>query len=412
MNAGGQRKVDLKKVILTQLFCVTVLLLTQNCGMKAEHSASLSSKACGSSDLLSECDRKQLKAFEKSFYPVLKNKCSTCHSNGPGIGRFANDNAIIAWSDFSSIGKFKIMDQALNENHQPGYTGPANASAIANANESYSAEEASFELCKQNSALSCEPGAARYGLKTKSKAMRYSESWNTVTFEYPADFQKTVPELEGKITTFTMEYRLYRSNDNIVGYQIRKPNLTSSEDLKVEGLRIEYNWNIDPYLTTYLNMNGYVSEGESNLIETDSETYGILFDSEIENLDLNYMAVIFDGVEFKTKTDVRPIDDDDDGIPPDEVPVTNYQELTSTGGIFRENCQGCHSPQGGRSPYITSSTLSNLKSGGYIRDGNSLGSVIYQRMTDPVSPMPPSGVLPSLQRRTIKKWIDDGAAAN
>ncbi|MEO0336947.1 MAG: hypothetical protein AAF202_11155 [Pseudomonadota bacterium] len=401
-----------KKRFLLVLSCLFSVIINVNCGQTASHSTALSSLQCGNSDLLSNCEKKQLQAFEKSFYPFLKKKCSTCHSNGPGIGKFANSNAVQAWIDFSSIGKVKIIDQALNASHQPGYTGPSNQSAIQNADEAYSLEESAFALCQSQSQQSCELGGSRYGLKTKPKGMKYSEQWNTMEYDYPLDFVEPVEEFNGKVTQFSIQYRLYNNNGKTVGYQLRRPKLKTTEDMKVEGLRIDYNFEIDPYLTTYINMNGYVSKSDDNLIESESETLGIVFDDSIDEIQLNHLAISLDGIEFKSKPERDVIDDDDDDTPIEEIPDTSYTELTSNGGLFKQNCSGCHSPQGGRQPHITSSNLATLKSGGYIKGGDSLGSKIYQRMTDPVAPMPPSGVLPSLQRRTIKKWIDDGAKAN
>lgn len=388
-------------------------LANQNCTPDPEHSELLSSESCGQvSDLISSCEQERLKSFKETFYPFLENKCATCHSNGPGIGRFASDDIASAWNGFESIGKAKIISQALNPNHQPGYTGPDNQLSVSQADEAYSLHEEKFNLCERNSLASCESPTKSYGLESKSRGLISSEVWTRLTFEYPGDFKTEIPELDGKLQAFSVEYRLYKIQDSFVGYQLRDPRLEVNEDIKIQGIRASYNWAIDPYLTTYLNLNGYVSQNDDRLIETAGETYGILFDSDFNSSNLNYLGFVLDGIQFKSKAHEDSDEDDNDDTPIEEIPSTTYPELTAPEGIFYKHCLECHSSAGGRRPFITDSTLPSLISAGYIVPGDSLRSVIYQRMTDAVSPMPQAGLLPSLQRKTIKKWIDEGAPAN
>jgi hypothetical protein len=82
--------------------------------------------------------------------------------------------------------------------------------------------------------------------------------------------------------------------------------------------------------------------------------------------------------------------------------------------IFNNNCakSGCHVEWGqapNLSPGVAYDQLLEL---GYVDPSNPEGSLLYQRVSATVKPMPPTGNLSSLQINSIYAWIKQDARNN
>lgn len=82
--------------------------------------------------------------------------------------------------------------------------------------------------------------------------------------------------------------------------------------------------------------------------------------------------------------------------------------------IFNESCakSGCHVEFGqapNLAPVVAYDQLLEL---GYVDPANPEGSLLYQRVSASVKPMPPTGNLSSIQINSIYAWIKQGAKNN
>lgn len=74
------------------------------------------------------------------------------------------------------------------------------------------------------------------------------------------------------------------------------------------------------------------------------------------------------------------------------------------------NCVACHGatqPSAGLD--LSSDFCGTVLDGRLVVEGDSAGSVLYQRMSDAASPMPPSGLMDQANIDIVRDWIDDGA---
>lgn len=86
--------------------------------------------------------------------------------------------------------------------------------------------------------------------------------------------------------------------------------------------------------------------------------------------------------------------------------------------IFDRSCNtsGCHqgtTPAGGLdlSAAKAYDQLSSVGSG-YVKAGNSAGSLLYLQMNSITNPMPPTGKLDACEINLVKGWIDQGGLEN
>ncbi len=69
------------------------------------------------------CEQEIKNLYARGWQKFLFNNCATCHSNGPGKGRFANAEVNLAYSEFELIGYTKVANNAINSGHNPPYSG-------------------------------------------------------------------------------------------------------------------------------------------------------------------------------------------------------------------------------------------------------------------------------------------------
>ena len=79
--------------------------------------------------------------------------------------------------------------------------------------------------------------------------------------------------------------------------------------------------------------------------------------------------------------------------------------------VVEGNCTSCHS-DGGTASFLNLSEdafCDTVLDGRLVVPGDADGSVLYQRITDAGSPMPPTGVMSEGNQTIVGDWIDDGA---
>lgn len=82
----------------------------------------------GATGTLCEQDIKNL--YARGWQKFLFNNCSSCHSNGPGKGRFANPEVNLAYSEFELVGYTKVSSNATNPGHNAPYSGLHNTQIV------------------------------------------------------------------------------------------------------------------------------------------------------------------------------------------------------------------------------------------------------------------------------------------
>lgn len=202
----------------------------------------------GDTDLLgkSGCgDMSEL--FSRTYYPFVRQHCSTCHvPGGLGKGTFADENFTVAWRSFEVTGFSKISEYAVNPSHQSPYTGPDNEPAITELRETWvKGLEESQRVC-ENADLGegLEDSGPR--VRTKSKGINANfSSGQSVTLSWAldreliADPEVTLPNLPGAI------FQVKVSVQDVLGtksYLISEPRIRGSTvDVMVKSLRFTVN---------------------------------------------------------------------------------------------------------------------------------------------------------------------------
>lgn len=112
-----------------------LILFFNNCKSSSENAMQLQSLGSGSGNepltlptgptsatgTLCEQDIKNL--YARGWQKFLVTNCSSCHSNGPGKGRFAATDVNLAYSEFELVGYTKVSSNATNPGHNAPYTG-------------------------------------------------------------------------------------------------------------------------------------------------------------------------------------------------------------------------------------------------------------------------------------------------
>ena len=105
-----------------------------------------------------------------------------------------------------------------------------------------------------------------------------------------------------------------------------------------------------------------------------------------------------------------------DKYPPDkpvEV-IANVKFSSDVLPIFNSSCNmaGCHSSNGQSPDLTTDLAYISITQGGLVDTVTVTNSVLYARLIDRQSPMPPSGQLSQNDINIIYSWIKEGAPNN
>ncbi len=93
----------------------------QNCG------SSFQPLESGGDDFASlgsfTCESSLFDLYKDTYYPLLSSKCTTCHTNGPGLGQFGSVDLTASFTAFQSMGRARIEQNAVNPNHHASLHG-------------------------------------------------------------------------------------------------------------------------------------------------------------------------------------------------------------------------------------------------------------------------------------------------
>lgn len=91
-----------------------------------------------------------------------------------------------------------------------------------------------------------------------------------------------------------------------------------------------------------------------------------------------------------------------------EVSGEGYEAVID---VMEGNCTNCHSPDGTASflDLTAEGFCGTVLDGRLVVPGDASGSLLYQRITDAGSPMPPTGLMSDGNQTIVGDWIDAGA---
>jgi hypothetical protein len=221
----GERQVNTGKYIRLALFSVVGSLLLvsyNNCGKgKTAESMGMASIGIDPYNAADACSEEAIDVFDRGYHQFLAENCKNCHISGPGKGTFASPDKDAAFAGFNMLGYDKISQYAVNNGHNPPYTGSQNLEIINSLRIQWQTFEKEKSLCEGGTGAT---GAAEV----------FSAQYETTTLPIPQITSKTttvrVNGTDTQITSYDrkeMVWDLSNSLSTLQGTPI--PNLAGAQ---------------------------------------------------------------------------------------------------------------------------------------------------------------------------------------
>jgi hypothetical protein len=394
----------LKKILIFHLLFLSSVLLYQNCGAPLHNEATTSISFFSGS-----CEATLMNAFGSSYYKTFKAKCASCHSNGPGIGAFANPDFQTAFNAFNSMGRLRVERNFVNPAHQSGITGPENQSLIDRYSSIWTTAEESFTKCAQNSGQDVIPGLEMLTLhKSNATMVRNARSGNPwVKFEWDLENEMANSADRGKyLMIFSIEMHVAVMNGNLRGYEFRNPTVrlkpNATTPYRINKILFSINQNKLYDVTTFSQMSALiVSMSDFNI----APNSGVALAVHSPVLATDGFAIAFGKLQPESGTigggDTSGGSTTGTMEPPLPTSVTHTQLLSTNVdlNVFNRACTRCHS---GNAP------PAGLDLTNYTQARTAVAEIV-NRMNDSNNPMPPSGMLSERDRDMVRIWQTGGA---
>ncbi|WP_413293677.1 hypothetical protein ACLSU7_01095 [Bdellovibrio sp. HCB185ZH] len=145
------RTYKLKKIFWALGAAITVVSFN-NCGEGFTTLSSMAPPSGGSFEFStadgSTCEQALVKVYANTFHPFLNQSCGGCHlAGGIGNGVFGSKEVLTSYNAFVSKGAALVSANAVNPNHQPPYTGPANQARVDEINQYWGAAQDKYAQC-------------------------------------------------------------------------------------------------------------------------------------------------------------------------------------------------------------------------------------------------------------------------
>lgn len=276
-----------RKILEVSLIMMAIMFGYNNCGQQFKTGSGMTSSSESSSkssltltgDL---CEDQILTLFANSYHSFLKENCALCHSSGPGKGRFANPDTLIAYNDFFQIGYTKVSNNAISVNHNPPYTGPQHIQVINEFKLQWQKGQEDYASCKGVSNL---PEAQNIqdviSLETVSKVIPTMDFGQSKKISYNLVSElgiisgraPSLPSIPGAMLSILVGKNKTSGGDTY--YTFSNPTLYgSSVDVRVKGIHIKINGRLQKYPTTFRFVDAGIPAGSkddsSGLISTGS----------------------------------------------------------------------------------------------------------------------------------------------
>ncbi|MES3037787.1 MAG: hypothetical protein V4736_07765 [Bdellovibrionota bacterium] len=398
----------------------TIILTSfQNCGKHSTSGSGSNGVSKIFSGAVSTCEKALPELYRTTYYPLLTGKCISCHTNGPGIGKFGHPDLTTSYNAFRSIGRTKIDNQAVNAAHNPPYTGAVNQTAINNFKTVWTQAEADVKDCEIKSGFSEFPVITKQMTDPKIVANASNQSlW--VKLIWDMDLNPNPVALRIPLIV-TIEARVAVIGGIQRGYEFRNPTakLKSGAPVVIDGISVIMNGYYQTDMTVYEKINFLVnSTTEMNMAPGYAYGLVVLPPSATDKISLMFDGV-YDSRGKSLGVEAAPAEP---STPPPTFPptttttmpapttttttmpvvFTTFAELISTDpakGVFKNSCLGCHS---GPTP------RAGLDLSNYTQAKANAAEIVSRTM-NPDNPMPPTGLLPPDKQTVIQNWVKSGA---
>lgn len=217
------------------------------------------------------CEQDLRNLYSRGWHDFLKTNCATCHSNGPGKGRFANADLNTAYEDFMQIGYTKVSSNAVSPTHNPPYSGVHNTEIVNTLKlEWLTGIKENAQCTGDSSALPVETLAEKISLKTTDMNLGLAADGDkkVLTWTINSDLTRTKgseasPDIPGGKISITVT-RL-KNASGATYYDFSLPTLYgASVDTHVQGIFINMNGFLLRYPTTFSYVDKSIRKGSEN----------------------------------------------------------------------------------------------------------------------------------------------------
>lgn len=269
----------------------TLLVAFNNCGKgQTADSMGTDASSIGSTSIYNAvdvCKEEDITVFQRGYHQFLSQACKNCHINGPGKGTFASPDVTSAFSGFMMLGYDKISQYAVNNSHNPPYTGTQNLEIINNLRlqwQTYQKEKAS---CGTGNTTVAEPTTFTPEFETSMQNIpQINSSTSTVTVNGTStqvttfdrkvlswDLSKTISSLNGKAIPNLVGAQLsvtvtgFKIPTGETAYLITLPMLkVGSNSLHIQGMNFRINGFPVNYATTFKRIDKNMFQNSTGLL--------------------------------------------------------------------------------------------------------------------------------------------------
>lgn len=256
-----------------------LMLFFNNCKGSSEQAIILQSQAPSSAanstnptninGTLCEQDIKNL--YARGWQKFLITNCQTCHSNGPGKGRFAHADTNIAYAEFEEVGYVKISNNAISTSHNPPYTGIQHTQAVNDLKLEWQMGLQDYAKCTgTDTTVTQESQASKITLKSTAQTIGLANDGDKQVFTWTINSDLTriagseaLPNIpNGK---FSITVNRYKNSSGFTYYTFTSPTIHGATvDTHIEGIFIRLNGLLLNYPTTFSYINTNVRSGTAN----------------------------------------------------------------------------------------------------------------------------------------------------
>lgn len=253
-----------------------MVLFFNNCKGKSEGALNLDEAAVGASGggsgatgTLCEQDIKNL--YARGWQEFLKTNCSTCHSNGPGKGRFASADLNIGFDEFQAVGYVKIASNAVNPSHNAPYSGVQHTQVVNEMKVEWQKGLQDYAACTgDGSVIPQESQIEKISLRTSAKAVGTANDGvpTPITFDLNTELTRVKgTDLLASVpgARFTIYVTRLKNAGGFTYYSFSSPKIHGSTvDVQLEGIFINLNGFLLNYPTTFSYVNKGIRGGSTN----------------------------------------------------------------------------------------------------------------------------------------------------
>ena len=336
---------------------------------------------------LSTCDSQLLQTFNQGFRPFLLQNCAACHvPNGAGKGGFSSSDIGTAFVEFRLTTADKIADYAMNDAHQPPFSGSRHTAVVTGLESEWQNAELNYNSCVAGGGPMPTPTPTERWV-TMAKAVTANTTpkvvaWNLATELIP--HSGVVPN----VGAARLEFTFRTTTTPVVSYQISSPRIVAGAvAYRVSDIQVIMNGQILNQITTYKSVDRRTPANANRVVSNST----MVIEAPVQATDtFSFTIGAIEPVDFAPPT---------------------FTQLRSAGGVFANSCNGCHSG-GAPSAGLDVTNYNLLISGLHIVPFQTGNSPLLGRMKNTNFPMPPAGLLAPAQVKLVEDWILDGAPNN